>query len=133
MGEHGAAQAGDEVRFCGCFAQGGDEVVTTGVGQRTESGANGEGAALEEGERDMAGVVGRRAVEDGEGAGAERGWECQEAVEDPEGGSCGLHLDLGVIESRADLGRDNAFIGLTNPSSIQQALGDGAERLAIPQ
>jgi hypothetical protein len=62
------SQSGDEVWFCGRFAEGGNEVVTVWINQRAESRAYCQCAALNEVERDVAGIVGSRAVEDGEGA-----------------------------------------------------------------
>jgi hypothetical protein len=65
------SESGDKVWLRGRFAEGSNEVVTVWVNQRAECRAHCQCAALNEIERDMAGIVGSRAVEDGEGTLAE--------------------------------------------------------------
>ena len=66
------SQPGDKVWLRSRFAEGGNEIVTVWVDQRAESRAHCQRAALNEVERDMAGIVGFWAVEDGEGTLAKR-------------------------------------------------------------
>ena len=60
------SQPGDKVWLRSRFAEGGNEIVTVWVDQRAESRSHCQCAALNEVERDMAGIVGFWAVEDGE-------------------------------------------------------------------
>ena len=84
-------QAGDEVGFGGCFAQGGYEVVPVGICQRAEGGAHREGGTFQSGERDVAWVIWGWAVEDGEGTDAEGHRKGEEAVKEGPGSSRRRH------------------------------------------
>jgi hypothetical protein len=60
------SQSGDKVWLRSRFAEGSDEIVTVWVNQGAESRAHCQCAALNEVERNMAGIVGFGTVEDRE-------------------------------------------------------------------